>query len=110
MSLTLVDWIALGLIALAAFSGYRRGLIASGLSLAGLVAGAYVGSRIAPRLLHGGASSAWTPIAALAGAIVGALLLQAVAGVLGSFLRGGLKLTPFRLLDSLGGVVGDSWR
>ena len=105
MSLTLVDWIALGLIALTAFSGYRRGLIASGLSLAGLVAGAYVGSRIAPRLLHGGASSAWTPIAALAGAVVGALLLQAVAGILGSFLRGGLKLTPFRFLDSLGGIV-----
>ncbi len=105
MSLTLVDWIALGVIALTAFSGYRRGLIASALSLAGLVVGAYIGSRIAPHLLHGGASSAWTPLAALAGAVVGALLLQAFAGILGSFLRGGLKLTPFRLLDSVGGAV-----
>jgi uncharacterized membrane protein required for colicin V production len=105
VSLTPVDWIALGVIALTAFSGYRRGLIASALSLTGLVAGAYIGSRIAPRLLHGGASSAWTPLAALAGAVVGALLLQAVAGILGSFLRGGLKLTPFHFLDSLGGIV-----
>ena len=105
MSLTLVDWIALGLIALTAFSGFRRGLVASVLSLAGLVAGAYVGSRIAPHLLHGGAGSAWTPLAGLAGAVAGALLLQVVAGFLGSFLRGGLKLTPFRFVDSLGGVA-----
>ena len=105
MRLTTVDWIALGLIALTAFSGFRRGLVASALSLGGLVAGAYVGSRAAPHLLHGGASSAWTPLAGLGGAVAGALLLQVVAGILGSFLRGGLKLTPFRFFDSLGGLV-----
>jgi S1-C subfamily serine protease len=105
VSLTTVDWIALGLIALSAFSGFRRGLVASALSLGGLVAGAYLGSRAAPHVLSGGASSAWTPLAALVGAVVGALVLQVVAGILGSFLRGGLRLTPFRFLDSLGGVA-----
>jgi len=105
VSLTPTDWIALGLIALTAFSGFRRGLVASALSLGGLVAGAYAGSRVAPHLLHGGAGSAWTPLAGLGGAVVGALLLQTVAGLLGSFLRGGLKLTPFRFFDSLGGIV-----
>jgi len=105
VSLTPTDWIALGLIALTAFSGFRRGLVASALSLGGLVAGAYAGSRVAPHLLHGGAGSAWTPLAGLGGAVVGALLLQTVAGLLGSFLRGGLKLTPFRFFDSLGGLV-----
>ncbi|MGZ8716512.1 MAG: MarP family serine protease [Gaiellaceae bacterium] len=105
MSLTPVDWIALALIALTAFSGFRRGLVASALSLGGLVAGAYAGSRAAPHLLHGGAGSAWTPLAGLGGAVAGALLLQAVAGFVGSFLRGGLKLTPFRFFDSLGGLV-----
>lgn len=105
MSLTPVDWIALALIALTAFSGFRRGLVASALSLGGLVAGAYAGSRAAPHLLNGGAGSAWTPLAGLGGAVAGALLLQAVAGMVGSFLRGGLKLTPFRFFDSLGGLV-----
>jgi S1-C subfamily serine protease len=105
VSLTTVDWIALGLIALSAFSGFRRGLVASALSLGGLVVGAYLGSRAAPHVLSGGASSAWTPLAGLVGAVVGALVLQAVAGILGSFLRGGLRLTPFRFLDSLGGVA-----
>jgi S1-C subfamily serine protease len=105
VSLTPIDWIALVLIALTAFSGFRRGLVASLLSLIGLVAGAYAGSRAAPHLLHGGSGSAWTPLAGLGGAIVGALLLQTLAGILGSFLRGGLKLTPFRFFDSLGGLV-----
>lgn len=105
MPLTIVDWIALGLIGLTAFSGLRRGLVASALSLAGLVAGAYVGSRAAPHLLHGGAGSPWTPLAGLGGAVTGALLLQTVAGIAGSFIRGGLKLTPFRFIDSFGGLV-----
>jgi len=105
VSLTTVDWIALGLIALTALSGLRRGLIGSLLSLAGLVGGAYVGSRVAPHLLHGGSSSPWTPLAGLGGAVTGALLLQTVTGVAGSFIRGGLKLTPLRPLDSIGGLV-----
>ena len=105
MPLTTVDWIALALIGLTAFSGLRRGLVASALSLAGLVAGAYAGSRVAPHLLHGGAASPWTPLAGLGGAVAGALLLQTAAGFAGSFIRGGLKLTPFRFVDSIGGLA-----
>ena len=105
MAWTTVDWVALGIVALGAFAGMRRGLIATALSLAGLVAGAYIGSHLAPHLLHGGSDSPWAAAAGLAGAVVGALLGQAVAGMAGSFVRGGLKLTPFRFLDSAGGLV-----
>ena len=105
MTPTTVDWIALGIVALCAVLGMRRGLIASALSLAGLVAGAYVGARVAPHLLHGGSASPWAALAGLAGAVAGALLGQALAGILGSFVRGGLRLTPFRFLDSAGGFV-----
>lgn len=103
--LTTLDWIALAVVAFFAFAGWRRGLIASALSLAGLVAGAYAGSRLAPHLLHGGAGSRWTPLASLAGAVLGATLLQTLASLAGSFVRGGLRLTPFRFFDSLGGVA-----
>jgi S1-C subfamily serine protease len=103
--LAVVDWIALGLVVFFALGGWRRGLIASALSLVGLVVGAYVGSRIAPHLLRGGSASAWTPVASLVGAVICATLLQAAASVAGSFLRGGLRLTPFRLFDSMAGVV-----
>jgi S1-C subfamily serine protease len=103
--LTTVDWIAVGIIAFAALGGFRQGLVVSVLSLAGLLAGAYVGSRVAPSLLSGGSTSQWSPLIALTGAILGAALFQALARMVGSFVRGGLRLTPFRFLDSFGGLA-----
>lgn len=104
-SLTTVDWVALAVVALAALTGWRRGLVLSALSLAGLAAGAYAGSRVAPHLLHGGRLSQWSPAVSLVGAILGAAALQTVAAIAGSAVRGGLRLTPFRLLDSAGGLI-----
>jgi S1-C subfamily serine protease len=104
-SFTTVDWISIGLILLFAIGGWRRGLIASALSLVGLAAGAYLGSKVAPHLLRSGAASQWTPVASLIGAVIGATLLQTLAALAGSFLRGGLRLSPFRLFDSMAGVV-----
>jgi S1-C subfamily serine protease len=104
--MTRVDWIALGITALSALAGLRRGLIATALSLAGLAAGAIVGARLAPQFLHGGSSSPYTPLAALAGAAIGAALLQSVASIAGSSARKALfVLPPLRMLDSVGGLV-----
>ena len=104
--MTRVDWIALGIAALSALSGLRRGLIATVLSLAGITAGAVIGGRLAPQFLHGGSQSRYTPLAALAGAIVGAALVQGFAALVGASLRRALfVLPPLRLLDSIGGLV-----
>jgi len=100
-----VDWIALGIVAFTALAGMRRGLIVTALSLGGLAGGAYAGSRVAPHLLHGGAGSAWTPLAGLIGSVLGAVVLQTAAGIAGSLVRGGLRLSPLRLIDSFGGLV-----
>ncbi len=105
MTLDLVDWIAIGIVLLAALGGYRRGLVVSAFSLVGLAAGAYIGSRVAPHLLHGGSGSKWTPVAGLVGAVLGGVLFQIGALVAGSFVRGGLRVTPLRLLDSAGGLL-----
>jgi uncharacterized membrane protein required for colicin V production len=103
---TRVDWIAVGIAALSALSGLRRGLIATALSLAGLTAGAVIGGRLAPQFLHGGSSSPYTPLAALAGAVVGACVVQAVASLVGSSIRKTLfVLPPLRMLDSAGGLL-----
>ena len=103
---TRVDWIAVAIAALSALSGLRRGLIATALSLAGLTAGAVIGGRLAPQFLHGGSSSPYTPLAALAGAIVGATIVQAIASLVGASIRKTLfVLPPLRMLDSLGGLV-----
>jgi hypothetical protein len=83
----------------------RRGLVLSAFSLVGLAGGAYVGSRLAPHVLHGGSSSTWTPVAGLVGAVAGAMLLQFGALVAGSFIRRGLRPAPLRRIDSAGGLL-----
>ena len=104
--MTRVDWIALAIAALAALSGLRRGLVATALSFAGLAAGAIVGARLAPHVLDGGAGSPYTPVAGLVGALVGAAVLQSVAGIAGSFARGSLAvIPPLKALDSVGGLI-----
>ncbi|HEY2326849.1 MAG TPA: CvpA family protein [Gaiellaceae bacterium] len=104
--MTRADWIAVAIIVLAALGGLRRGLIGTVLSLAGLVAGAALGARVAPHLLSSGGHSPYTAVVALVGAVVGAGLLSAAFGVAASFARGGLRLLPpLRMLDSLGGLA-----
>jgi uncharacterized membrane protein required for colicin V production len=105
MGLNIVDGVAIAVVLLAALGGLRRGLVLSAFSLAGVAAGAYAGSRIAPYLLHGGSGSPWTAAASLVGAAVGAVLLQLVALLAGHALRGGLRETPLRLVDSAGGLL-----
>ncbi len=104
--MTRVDWIALAIAALSALAGFRRGLIVTALSLGGLAAGAVFGARLAPHFLHNGSNSPYTPLAGLAGAVVGAVLLQTLASIAGSFARGSLwVIPPLRVLDSVGGLV-----
>src|SRR3954463_4996341 len=92
--MTRLDWIALGIMGVAALGGLRRGLVGTVLSLAGLTAGAIVGARLAPHFLAAGPRSPYTPLVGLAGAVVGALVLQALALTVASFARGGAPLPP----------------
>ena len=104
--MTRVDWIAVAIAALAALSGLKRGLVATALSLAGLAAGAVLGARVAPHFLHGGATSPYTPLVGLAGALIGATILQSVASMVGSLARGSLSvLPPLRAVDTVGGLI-----
>lgn len=103
--MTLVDWIAIAIVVLAAIAGLQRGLVLSAFSLAGLAGGAYAGSRVAPLFLSGGSNSIWTPVVGLVGAILGATVLQVAALLAGSAIRGGLRLTPLRFVDTAGGLV-----
>jgi uncharacterized membrane protein required for colicin V production len=99
-----LDWVALGFVGLAALLGFRRGLVASALSVIGLAAGAVVGARVAPGLLSS-SRSPYAPLVALAGALLLALLLQTIASLAGAVLRRTLRLTPLAPLDSIGGFV-----
>ena len=103
--MTKVDLIAIGFVALTAFIGWKKGLVASALSLAGIVLGAWLGSRLAPDLLQGGRNSPYTPLAALAGAAVGAILLETLGTLAGSALRSRLRQPRLRSFDAGGGIV-----
>lgn len=103
--MTAVDVVALLVIAFAALAGYRKGLVAGALSVAGILLGAWIGSRVGPRFLSGGDASPYQPLAALAGAAVGAILLETIGTVVGSTLRGGVRFSPLRPVDSAGGLV-----
>ena len=103
--MTTVDWIAAAVIVLAALNGFRRGLVVGALSLAGIVAGAYFGAKLAPQFLSGD-ESAYTPLVALGGAVALGALLQSLGGVAGATIRTSLlALPPLRLLDTLGGIL-----
>ncbi len=98
-----VDPLVLLWVGLSALLGYQRGFAAQAFSLVGLVLGALAGSRIAPLLV--GSGSEWVPFASLAGAVLGAIVLQTAAGLLGGRLRRLLPRGAPRLADSVGGIV-----
>ncbi len=103
--MTTVDWIAAAVIALAALNGLRRGLVGGAFSLAGIVAGAYFGAKLAPQLLSE-SESPYTPLIALGGAVVLGVFLQSAAAMAGSAIRKSLFVVPpLRVLDSLGGLA-----
>ncbi len=103
--MTKVDLIAFGFVAITAFIGWKKGLVASALSVAGIVLGAWLGSRVAPALLEGGSSSPYTPLAALAGAAVGAILLETLGTLAGASLRSRIRKPRLSTFDAFGGVA-----
>jgi S1-C subfamily serine protease len=102
---TKVDLGAIVFCALTAFIGWRKGLVSSALSVTGIVLGAWLGSRLGPQLLEDGSDSPYTPLAALAGAAVGAIVLETLGTLTGATLRGRLRTPRLRTLDAAGGVV-----
>src|SRR5438034_729974 len=103
--MTKVDLIVLGFVALTAFIGWKKGLIASALSLAGIVLGAWLGSRLAPQLLQDGTHSPYTPLAALAGAAVGAILFETLGTLAGSAIRSKVRRRKLTTFDATGGLI-----
>ena len=102
--MTALDWIAIAIVLLAALGGLSQGFVWSGLSLAGLIVGAFVGGRLAPVLLSGGSKSPYAPVLALAGAATLAVTFEVVGSSLGAALRS-RESPPVRKVDSAAGVV-----
>jgi uncharacterized membrane protein required for colicin V production len=102
---TVVDWLALALVLVAAVGGAVQGLVWSGLSLAGLLTGAFLGGRLAPHVLAHGARSPYAPVVALVAAVGLAVIFEVVGSTLGAIIRQREGASGLRLVDSAGGVV-----
>jgi Trypsin-like peptidase domain/Colicin V production protein len=102
--MTWVDWIIVGFTILMALWGFAQGLIVGALSLAGFMAGAFLGSRVAPLLLEDGSHSPYAPLFALVGALFAGGVLASGLEVLGFRLRGRLD-QRLGLLDGAGGAI-----
>src|SRR6266542_3589798 len=99
--MTVVDWVALALVVLAAVGGAVQGLVWSGLSLAG----AFLGGRLAPLVLAHGASSRYAPVVALVAAVGFAVALEVLGSTIGGVIRSRERAPSLRLLDSAGGLA-----
>ena len=104
--MTWVDWVAVGIVVVAALGGASRGLVWSALSFAGFVFGAFLGGHyVAPHVLAREAHSPYAPLIALGCAVGLAVLFESVGSAIGSALGRRLRASPFGALDVIGGVV-----
>ncbi|MGW3171898.1 MarP family serine protease [Streptomyces sp. NPDC001153] len=105
----LLDLVLVLVILVYAASGYRRGLVAGCVSLAGFVGGAVVGVWVLPwvtGLVERGTAQATT--LAVVTVLVPAVVGHELAGRLALRLRGELDRGPLRVLDGLGGAAANS--
>ncbi|MFE6284154.1 MarP family serine protease [Streptomyces sp. NPDC057877] len=103
--------ILLLLVALAyAGSGYRRGLVAGCVSLAGFVGGAVIGVWLLPWVMDLVASDGGTAatVTAVFTVLVPAVLVHELAGRLALRLRRELERGPLRVADGVGGALAGS--
>jgi S1-C subfamily serine protease len=103
---TSVDWVIVAFCVLLAVYGYTQGFIVGVLSLIGFGVGAFIGTRLGPLLLPGGAHSQYAPLFGLLGALLaGGVLAAGLEGV-GLHARAvALRLPGLRTLDGLLGAI-----
>src|SRR5437588_5962978 len=104
--MTAVDWGIVVFCVLLAMYGYMQGFIVGVLSLIGFGIGAFIGTRVGPLLLPGGAHSQYAPLFGLVGALLaGGVLAAGLEGVGFHARAAALRLPGLRTLDGLLGAA-----
>lgn len=104
--MTWLDWVVVAFAALLAARGAQEGFVAGALALAGVVAGAIVGGRLANAVLQSGSQSRYAPLLAVGGALLLVVLFQSLGARIGLTLRAELFRVPsLRSLDNFGGLL-----
>jgi hypothetical protein len=98
--MTVIDWIIVAFALLMALQGSRSGFIVGALSLAGFVAGAFIGTRLGPLVLPDGSSSPYAPLFGLMGAVLaGSVIAGGLEGV-GVIMRRRLMIPGLGAVDA----------
>ena len=107
MLVTGLDWLIVAFAAVLAVFGFRQGFIVGVLSFAGFLAGAFLGTRVAPLVLPKGSASPYAPAFGLIGALLGGAILASGLEGLGFRLRRTLIVPGLGMLDgALGAFLG----
>ena len=102
----LLDVVLIGVVAVCAVSGFRRGFVVGALGVAGFVGGAAVGLVIAPVIARSLVSGrAGQSVLAIAVVFIAAMAGQFAASAVGAGVRGLVRWRPAAVADSAGGAV-----
>jgi S1-C subfamily serine protease len=103
--MTVADLVILALVALMALQGFIRGFIVGVAALVGFIGGGFIGSRLGPALLSGGAHSPYSALFSLGGAVIlGGLLASIFEGV-ARRVRRLVWLPGLRIVDGTLGAI-----
>ena len=100
-----VDLGILIVLGIVAFGGWRKGLVVSLISIAGVIAGGILGHQFATNYAQPSMSNYAKVGLLAAGWIVGASVGSAVGTFVGKRLRMFYKWTPLGLIDNVGGLI-----
>lgn len=100
-----VDIVLVVLVVLFAINGYRQGFVVGVLSFVGFIGGALIGLQLAPYAATRFDTPSGKVIASLVVILVVAILLQALASVLGSRIRRSIRNRTAEVIDDLGGAI-----
>ena len=99
------DFIVIGVLLLAFYSGYKNGLIKTIFRSVGYIAGGVLGLSAAVNYLSTWESQLQKVVLALLAILLGAILGEYLLGKVGAIFRVALFLPPFKFIDSLLGAV-----
>ena len=99
------DFIVIGVVLLAFYSGYKNGLIKTIFRSAGYIAGGVLGLAAAVNYLSTWQNQLHKVLLALIAILLGATLGEYLLGKVGAIFRVALFLPPFKFIDSLLGAV-----
>ena len=98
------DFIVIGVLLLAFYSGYKNGLIKTVFRSAGYIAGGVLGLAAAVNYLSTWQNQLHKVVLALLAILLGATLGEYLLGKVGAIFRVALFLPPFKFIDSLLGA------